>query len=53
MIWKKNIIKKAVKGDRDAFEKLIIKYEKRVYNIAYQMFGNEHDAMDVSQEVFY
>ncbi len=48
----KTIIRKAVKGDRDAFEKLIIKYEKRVYNIAYQMFGNEHDAMDIGQEVF-
>lgn len=46
------IIKKAAKGDKDAFEKLIIKYEKRVYNIAYQMFGNEHDAMDVAQDVF-
>ncbi|WP_244971252.1 RNA polymerase sigma factor [Vallitalea guaymasensis] len=48
----KTIIKKAKKGDKDAFEKLIIKYEKRVYNIAYQMFGNEHDANDMAQEVF-
>ncbi|MCT4543996.1 MAG: sigma-70 family RNA polymerase sigma factor [Vallitalea sp.] len=48
----KNIIKKAKKGDSAAFEKLIIKYEKKVYNIAYQMFGNEHDAYDISQDVF-
>lgn len=48
----KTIIKKAKKGNKDAFEKLIINYEKRVYNIAYQMFGNEHDANDMAQEVF-
>ncbi|GKX30017.1 RNA polymerase sigma factor [Vallitalea longa] len=48
----KTIIKKAKKGNKDAFEKLVMNYEKRVYNIAYQMFGNEHDANDMSQEVF-
>jgi RNA polymerase sigma-70 factor (ECF subfamily) len=48
----KAIIIKAKKGHMKSFEKLITGYEKRVYNIAYQMFGNEHDAYDVSQEVF-
>lgn len=46
------LIKKAIKGNSLAFEKLIIPYEKKVYNIALRMFKNEADAYDASQEVF-
>lgn len=45
------LIKNAVNGDSKAFEKLILPYEKKVYNIAMQMFKNEQDAYDASQEV--
>lgn len=45
------LIQKAINGDASAFESLIIPYEKKVYNIALQMFKNEHDAYDASQEV--
>lgn len=45
------LIKKAIAGDTAAFESLIIPYEKKVYNIALQMFKNEHDAYDAAQEV--
>ena len=45
------LIKKAINGDAGAFESLIVPYEKKVYNIALQMFKNEHDAYDASQEV--
>ncbi|TCK98207.1 RNA polymerase RpoE-like sigma-24 subunit [Natranaerovirga hydrolytica] len=48
----KKLIKKAQKGQVDAFETLIINYEKKIYNLAYQMFHNEQDAYDISQEVF-
>lgn len=46
------LIKKAIKGDVKSFETIVYQYEKKVYNIAYRMFGNEHDAYDASQEVF-
>lgn len=46
------LIRKAIDGDVDAFEKIMLSYEKKVYNISYQMFGNEQDAYDASQEVF-
>lgn len=46
------LIKKAIKGDVNSFETMVYQYEKKVYNIAYRMFGNEHDAYDASQEVF-
>lgn len=45
-------IKKANKGDRAAFESLIIPYERKIYNIAFQIFKNEQDAFDATQEVF-
>lgn len=47
-----NLIKKAQKGNVDAFEKLVYKYEKLVYNIAFSMLRNEQDAYDIGQEVF-
>lgn len=46
------LVKRAINGDTDAFENIVIMYEKKVYNIAYNMFGNEHDAYDSTQEVF-
>ncbi len=46
------LIRQASDGDVAAFEKLIIPYEKRVYNIALGICKNEQDAYDISQEVF-
>jgi len=48
----KELIKEAKLGNMGAFESLIIRYESKVYNIAYKMFNNEEDAKDVSQEIF-
>lgn len=45
------LIKKAQEGDSEAFEKLIIKYENRIYAIAFKVFKNEMDAYDVAQEI--
>ena len=42
---------KAKTGDLEAFETLIKSYEKLIYNAAYRMLGNAHDAEDASQEV--
>ena len=41
-----------MKGDRRAFEALLVKYEKPVYNAAYRMLHNREDARDVTQTVF-
>ncbi len=46
------LIRQAVDGDMAAFEKLIIPYEKKVYNVALGICKNEQDAYDISQEVF-
>jgi len=44
------LIEKSIQGDVASFEKLIVNYNRYVYNIAYRMMGNEEDAKDMSQE---
>lgn len=44
------LIKRAQKGDIDAFEELIAKHEKRIYNIALRTMKNPEDAKDMAQE---
>jgi len=39
-------------GDRHAFEVLLVRYEKPVFNAAYRMLSNAEDARDVTQTVF-
>lgn len=46
-----SILQRAIYGDVLAFEQLIIKYEKLIFNIAYRMLGSLDDAKDASQEV--
>lgn len=44
------LIRKSQQGDMDAFEQLLLQYEKRVYTIAYKYMGNHEDAGDMAQE---
>lgn len=44
------LIRKSQQGDMDAFEQLILRYEKRIYAIAYKYMGNHEDASDMAQE---
>ena len=46
------LVLRAQKGDENAFSALVNRYEKLVYNIAYQYTGNTEDAADVSQDTF-
>ena len=48
----KDLIRKAKQGDMLAFEELILKHEKIVYNLALRMMNHSEDAKDISQEVF-
>lgn len=47
-----SLVKKAQKGKADAFDKLIRRYEGRIYNFALRMTGNREDAMDLMQNIF-
>ena len=46
------VIRRAQRGDADAFEQLLLEHQKNVYNLCYRMAGNPDDAMDLSQETF-
>lgn len=44
------LVKKAQKGDQEAFITLVQGYEGKLYNMAYRFLKNEHDVADVLQE---
>nr|WP_246944812.1 sigma-70 family RNA polymerase sigma factor [Bacillus pinisoli] len=47
------LVKKAIKGNKTAFEKLVQQHYERVYRTAYLYVHNEEDALDVVQEATY
>ncbi len=46
------LIEKSKNGDVEAFEELILTYQKKILNFTYRMLGDIGDAEDVAQEVF-
>jgi RNA polymerase sigma-70 factor (ECF subfamily) len=44
------LVRRAQKGDVDAFEALVRNHERRVYNLCLRLMGNDEDAMDAAQE---
>lgn len=46
------LVRRAKAGELPAFEELVTRYEERVYNLAYRMLANQHDAEDVTQQTF-
>jgi RNA polymerase sigma-70 factor (ECF subfamily) len=46
------LVAAALSGDTGSFEALVNLYERRVYQIAYRIVQNSHDAEDVLQEAF-
>lgn len=51
-VSEKKIIEKVLGGDANAFEELVLRYEKTVYNLALRMVGDRDDASDMTQEAF-
>lgn len=48
----KRLVERCVRGDNEAFNELIRRFEKQVYNLAYRLTGNHDDAEDVASEAF-
>lgn len=46
------LIERCKNGDARAFDELVERYQKRVYNFAFGIAGNQDDANDVAQEAF-
>ena len=52
MIDEARVIEMAREGDSSAFETILERYEKPVFNAAYRIVANYEDAADVTQTVF-
>jgi len=48
----KQLILKVQQGDRQAFNQLMLKYHRQVFNIAFRIFGDYHQADEIAQDVF-
>ena len=46
------LVRRYLEGDRKAFELLVEKYQKTVYNVALRMANDPDDAADITQNVF-
>jgi len=48
----KEVIERCKAGDEKAFTEIVLRSQKKVFNIAYRMLGNLEEAKDLAQEVF-
>lgn len=46
------LIRQAQSGDLEAFNRLVVAYQKQVYNLAYRLMGDQASAEDATQEAF-
>lgn len=46
------LVRQCLKGNLAAFEKLVDKYEKVIFNIAYRMLNDVQESEDITQSVF-
>ncbi|HMS54150.1 MAG TPA: sigma-70 family RNA polymerase sigma factor [Fimbriimonadaceae bacterium] len=46
------LVERAKKGDRDAFDQLIRKHEKRAYQYAFRLTSNPEEAADIVSDAF-
>jgi RNA polymerase sigma-70 factor (ECF subfamily) len=47
-----DVVRKAKKGDKEAFAELVTNYSERIYNLALRILRNSEDAEDILQETF-
>jgi RNA polymerase sigma-70 factor (ECF subfamily) len=46
------LVARAMGGDLDSFNQLVLRWERPIYALAYRVLGREEDARDVAQETF-
>ncbi len=46
------LLRRAQRGDVGAFNELVLRHQRRVYNLCFRMLGSAEDAADASQEAF-
>ncbi|MGI6434773.1 MAG: RNA polymerase sigma factor [Syntrophomonadaceae bacterium] len=46
------LVKQTLQGNEEGFEKLVKRYQDKVYTLCYRYSGNDEDAYDLAQEAF-
>ena len=46
------LVRRCISGDAAAWEEIVQRYHRRIYNICYRFTGSADDAQDLAQEVF-
>src|ERR1700732_4393682 len=46
------LVRRCVAGDAAAWEEIVQRYHRRIYNICYRCAGSADDAQDLTQDVF-
>jgi RNA polymerase sigma-70 factor (ECF subfamily) len=46
------LVRRCISGDAAAWEEIVQRYHRRIYNICYRFAGSGNDADDLTQEVF-
>ena len=46
------LVRRCIAGDAVAWEEIVQRYNRRIYNICYRFAGSPDDAQDLTQEVF-
>jgi RNA polymerase sigma factor (sigma-70 family) len=46
------LVRRCIAGDAEAWEEIVQRYHRRIYNICYRFAGSADDAQDLTQDVF-
>ena len=46
------LVRRAQGGDREAFDEIVRRHQRQVYQLCYRFAGNHEDASDLAQDVF-
>jgi RNA polymerase sigma-70 factor (ECF subfamily) len=50
--WEREVVEACQRGEREAFDQLVVRYQRDVYRLCYRYLNNHEDANDLTQEVF-